>query len=402
MRKRKINSKKPMFKKRRSASRTFFNAVLIILLLAAFAFLGYSVGKPIVEFLGDRGGRSPKPPVSDNDVTDGEKVSESTPKISETAPATEAPEPEPPQPEKKGILFVSMPAATPYDGWLDEWIDYAVGGDYYGLALELVADGGSIGYSTENTLAVGAGAISPNALTDLSAAAKKISDAGLLPYARISLLSDHIASWFDKSVCYLFENSTSTWLDDSVSNGGKPWISAFSENARAYISSLVAEISKAGFAGIIAGEIEFPPFRNSDLTYIGEKVKSADRYLALAEFSNAVQDALGSAKSYAVEIDAQDIISGRAELVKALSTLNAQTVYVRYDSAAIGLRIEKQDDTAASYEGLSEADKMTVIVRSVREILGDGKTVQIAVTGEEAMDKAEELGFEAEGIMIYQ
>ena len=75
---------------------------------------------------------------------------------------------------------------------------------------------------------------------------------------------------------------------------------------------------------------------------------------------------------------------------------------MRYDSAAIGLRIEKQDDTAASYEGLSEADKMTVIVRSVREILGDGKTVQIAVTGEEAMDKAEELGFEAEGIMIYQ
>ena len=59
-------------------------------------------------------------------------------------------------------------------------------------------------------------------------------------------------------------------------------------------------------------------------------------------------------------------------------------------------------DTAASYEGLSEADKMTVIVRSVREILGDGKTVQIAVTGAEAMDKAEELGFEAEGIMIYQ
>lgn len=399
MRKRKINSKKPMFKKRRSPAHTALNVILVVILLAAIAFLGYSVGKPIMEYLGEREDKhtpaiEPEP-TSDTPANSTKK----TEQTSETTAATDEPEPE--VPVKKGILFVSMPSTKSYDEWLDEWIDYAAQGDYYGIALELVADGGGIRYTTQNTLAVSSGAITPNGLSDLKAAADRISEAGLLPYARVSLLSDHIASWFDKSVCYLFENSTSTWLDDSVANGGRPWISAFSENARAYMSSLVTEISQAGFAGIIAGEIEFPPFRNSDLNYIGQTVKNADRYLALAEFSNAVQDALGSAKSYAVEIDAQDIISGRAELIKALSSLNAQTVYVRYDSQAVGLRIEKSDNTAASYEGLSENDKMTVVMRSVREIIGDEKTVQMSVTGADSLQMAETLGCDAQGVLIY-
>lgn len=400
MRKRKINSKKPMFKKRRSPARTVLNVILVILLLGAIAFLGYSVGKPITEYLGNRDSKQSEPVGSEPEQDSSPKTTPTSEKTPETTAATEAPAP--PEAEKKGILFVAAPTTKGFDEWLDEWIEYAVSGDYYGLALDLVADGGKIGFATQNTLAVSSGAVAQNGIADLRAAADRISEAGLLPYARVSLLSDHIASWFDKSVCYLFDNSTSTWLDDSVSNGGRPWISAFSQSAKTYISSLVTEISGAGFAGIIAGEVEFPPFRSSDLSYIGQSVKNPERYLALAEFSNAVQDALGSAKSYAVEIDAEDIISGKSELLKALSTLNAQTVYVRYDSAAVGLRIEKSDDTAASYEGLSENDKMTVVMRSVREILGDGKTVQAAVTGEDSLEAAEKLGFDSKGVLIYR
>ena len=390
-----------MFKRKRSPAKTAFSVFLVVILLLAIAFLGYSVGKPIMEFLQNR----ERPTSVDTPSTEPTSATEptvpttteQTDDITETDPEPE-PEPEPQYGER--ILYVSMPVGGSYDGYLSQRVQYAKDNGYYGIALELLADGGSVRYATQNELAVSSSAVSNGAIADLSAAAKIISDAGLLPYARISVLTDHIVSW-DKSICYLFENSTSTWLDNSVDLGGKPWMSAFSTAAREYISSLVGEISDAGFAGIIAGEIEFPPFRNSDLNYVGASVKSATRYNGLIEFSNALQDALGSAKMYAVEVDAQDIVAGRAEVLRDLNALHAQTIYVKYDSAAVGLRIVRTDETEISYSGLSEADKLTVVMRSVAEAIGNGKTIIPAVTDDALIPTLVGLGYDEQSILVY-
>ena len=398
--KRKTTRYKPMFKRKRSPAKTALNAVLVIALLLGIAFLGYSVGKPIMEFLNDRDrtvdvqtpGTEPTPP---------EEPVLTTPPTTTVPDDTEpVPPDEPDLPTGQRILYVSFPQGGGSMEYLESRIKYASDNGYYGVALELLADGGSVKYATQNELAISASAVSPSALPDLSAAAAAISDAGLLPYARISALSDHIVSW-DKSICYLFENSTSTWLDNAVSSGGKPWMSAFSSAAREYVASLVTEISDAGFAGIISGELEFPPFRNSDLNYVGASVKSATRYNGLIEFSNVLQDALGSAKSYAVEVDAQDIVAGRAEILRDLSALNAQTVYVKYDSAAVGLRIVKTDETEISYSGLSEQDKLTVVMRAVAEAIGSQKTIIPAVTDEALIPVLVELGYDEQSILVY-
>lgn len=388
-----------MFKRKRSPAKTAFSVILVVVLLLAIAFLGYSVGKPIMEFLQNR----ERPTSVDTPSTEPTPVTEPT-SATTTEPTADTTEPEPePEPEPQygeRILYVSMPVGGSYDGYLAQRVQYAKDNGYYGIALELLADGGSVRYATQNELAVSLSAVSNGAIADLSAAAKTISDAGILPYARISVLTDHIVSW-DKSICYLFENSTSTWLDNSVDLGGKPWMSAFSAAARDYISSLVSEISDAGFAGIIAGEIEFPPFRNSDLNYVGASVKSATRYNGLIEFSNALQDALGAAKMYAVEVDAQDIVAGRAEVLRDLNALHAQTIYVKYDSAAVGLRIVRTDETEISYSGLSEADKLTVVMRSVAEAIGSVKTIIPAVTDEALIPTLVGLGYDEQSILVY-
>ena len=399
MRKRKVKKTKPMFKKKRSAGRTALSVFLTVLLLLGIAFLGYSVGKPIMDFMRERPDRQASTTTAP-DVPKNEITTAATTPAPETTPVTTEPEPEP-EP-KNGILFVALPQSEDYNAVLDAAIKEATEKGCYGIALELIRDGGVIGFNTKDERAVNVSAVYPLAISDLSAAAKKITDAGLLPYARISVLTDHILSWVDKSICYLFENSTSTWLDNSRAAGGKPWISAFSESARGYISGFVSEISEAGFAGIIAGELEFPPFRRSDLGYVGATVQSADRYKALAEFSNALQETLGAAKSYAVEVDAQDIIAGSDEVLNDTSLLNCNTVYIRYDSAAVGTRLVRADGTEVSYTGLGESDKATVVFRSVAEELKDsGKTLIPAVSDESLIPVLVGLGYDETMILIY-
>lgn len=401
MKKRKIKKTKPMFKKKRSAAKTVLNAALIVILLLGIAFLGYSVGKPIVQFIrGRTNSEADSQPASDTlepepSGTESSETDEPEPTVSEPA------EPEPEPEVGKRILAVNLPAEGIYDEYLEKRIEFAAENGYYGVSVELLCDGGTVAYLTSNQLAASASAISERGITDLKAAAQKIIDAGLVPYARISALSDHLASW-DKSLCYLFENSTSTWLDNSISNGGKPWISPFSNAAKDYIGGFVGEISDAGFAGIIAGELEFPPFRNSDLNYIGETVKNPLRYEALVGFSNSLSETLGAAKIYAVEIDARDIVAGKAEILNAPDTLNCQKIYIKYDSEAIGLRLERSDGTEVSYAGLSEQDKLRVVFKTVGEALSQsGKEIIPAVSDEALIPYLVELGYDEQEILVY-
>ncbi len=392
-----------MFKKRRSLSKTLLSILLVILLLAAIGFLGYSVGRPIISFFAKDGPKNQvtvEPEKQPERQHEAETKPVTTSPTEEPQPETEPPEPEPEPPIGKRILYVSIPAGAGAD-YISERVEFARENGYYGISLELLADGGSIKYLTSNELANSAHAVSQSAIPDLKSAADMIINAGLVPYARVSALSDHLASW-DKSVCYLFENSTSTWLDNEVSKGGKPWISCFSQAARDYVSSIVKEISDAGFSGIIAGEIEFPPFRNSDLNYVGASVKSASRYEGLIEFSNALQSAVGSDKTYAVELDAQDIVAGRAEVLRNPDELNAQVIYVKYDSAAVGLRIIRTDETEISYSGLSETDKLTVVMRSVSEALsGTGKQIIPAITDAALIPQLVSIGYDEKLILVY-
>lgn len=401
MKKRKIKKTKPMFKKKRSAAKTVLNAALIVILLLGIAFLGYSVGKPIVQFIrGRTNSEADSQPASDTlepepSGTESSETDEPEPTVSEPV------EPEPEPEVGKRILAVNLPAEGIYDEYLEKRIEFAAENGYYGVSVELLCDGGTVAYLTSNQLAASASAISERGITDLKAAAQKIIDAGLVPYARISALSDHLASW-DKSLCYLFENSTSTWLDNSISNGGKPWISPFSNAAKDYIGGFVGEISDAGFAGIIAGELEFPPFRNSDLNYIGETVKNPLRYEALVGFSNSLSETLGAAKIYAVEIDARDIVAGKAEILNAPDTLNCQKIYIKYDSEAIGLRLERSDGTEVSYAGLSEQDKLRVVFKTVGEALSQsGKEIIPAVSDEALIPYLVELGYDEQEILVY-
>lgn len=376
-----------MFKKKKTPKQVAVRVILVMILALVLVFLGYSVGKPVLEFIGNLGSQStpdipdePDQP-SQSDILpadDGNKTDDNDSDTDLDDNLTDNPddftEPEP-ENIKSGILYVTFNDTESPSQTLANAVKTALANNCKGICLDLVSDGGQINYASNNALAADSQAIRADAL-DLTEAVNLIKSSGLVPYAHISALSDHIASWYDRSICYQFEDGSSKWLDNSLSAGGKPWISPFSDNAKEYISDLVCEISSAGFKGLTASEFEFPPFRTKDLSYIGDIVRTDSRYTALCDFSNAIFAASESGEFYAIEVDALDLLEGNCEVLTDPSLINADFVYLKYSSADIGTRITKPDDSVVSFEGLDEQYKLAQVLRLAVSAL-DGTDIKI-------------------------
>ncbi len=399
---RKNGRSKPLFRKKNQISPAL-KTLLLIILIIALVFVGFLLGEPLLAlFEQDTPANNDIPPVTEpTDVSESEVTT--TPTTTEQEVTTTLK----PEPEviHNGTLRVSFVGSEDYSKTLDEAIAYAKENNYTAICVELVANGGMIYYSTSNELALSGEAVATNAIS-IEEIYTKISSADLVPYAEISALTDHIVSWLDRSICYLFADGSSKWLDNSASKGGKPWISAFSQSARDYIGSFVTEISDAGFAGVIANDLIFPPFRSTDLGYIGDIVKDPNRYTALCEFANSMNETLGYAKDFAISVSAKDIIAGDCEVLINPQLLNSKTVYVRFDSVDIGDKIVRDDGTAVSFAGLSDYHKIKTVFKLVSETLSGTDVVIVPVIDVDTLDPVlidalVEMEYQREDIAVY-
>lgn len=377
--------KKPIFSDKKSGN-SAVEIIIMIVLLAAMVFIGYSVGKPIVDYFSGRPANTtpdnPPPPVEGDThlpVTTAPEQDEADPTSEPTASSEPALQPQPT--EARNILYVAYPgkSGADYDTLVAERVKYAIEHNYSGICIELVADGGAVLYNTQSELAALAEAIVPNGISNLKEAADYAKTSGLTLYARVSALSDHLASWYDKGVAYMIQGSTSRWLDNALSSGGKPWLSPFEQKSRDYIAGFVKEISDAGFDSIILGEVEFPDLRKKDLDYIGDSVKSQTRYKALGEFSSYAITSFGDGKQSFVELDAGDIISGKAEILKAPDQLGTKNIYVRFNPTELGVRVTRSDGSVVSFEGLSSAYILKAVMQTVNDELSGSELTAIPI-----------------------
>lgn len=403
------HNSKPLFKTKKKSGSSLFGIVFMIIILAALVFLGYSVGKPILGYFKD----GPDTPAvnSDDDSADTEDILNTDPIQTQSdvsdVPDDIVPEDENPEPVKKNILYIRYAdrGEQPYEDYILSRIDFAKESGFSGVCVELVLTGGQIAYNTSVKLANDSGAVLQDGVSSLKTIADSAADAGLFIYARVSSLSDNVASWYDNSICYMIDGTAIRWLDNSLEKGGKPWISPFRSAAGEYIGALVNEISEAGFAGLVAGEIVFPPLRNSDLDYIGDIVKSADRHKALASFCEIIFNSLGTAKSFYIEVNAKDIISGSAEILKDPSLLCTKTLYVSFNPSDIGMRIARKDGTEVSFEGLSSAYMLKAVIKLAYESLsGSGIEIIPVISGceinDEMLSVLDDMGYADKDVVI--
>lgn len=356
---------------RKRKTQKFFKALFMIIILAALVFVGYSVGQPIYKYFSERSDKDSSeetvpwtPPVmpDDTDSTGGETadVPEESTVISENNSEN----------RKLDFSAYQLPeTALASDTDLRNALESAKGSGYTAVVVTLKAEGGKIYYKTNSQMALSAdGAV----VGDMYAGqiSSMIKNAGFTPIAKVNLLEDH--NWYGeyKTGAYRFEGSTSTWLDDSAANGGKPWLSPFDTDTQSYAAYLANEVSGAGFDYVIFEGIVFPPFRNSDLNYVGALVKDPAKYktlISIADISAKAAEANGS--SVMVTASAGEIISGKSDLFKP-AELTVKTVSVEYFPNELENTALINGEEIAISE-LTAYDKAKTVFTEIKRLAGD-------------------------------
>lgn len=299
---RKVKHRKKIYKKRKRNSA--LSVIITIVLVVVAVFVGYSVGLPVVNYFKDK----------DNET----HVTEFEPEITteqtqETQETTAVVVEEPEDVTSKSAVFYIASAVPDDMETLKAEIDIAKQSDANTFAVVLKQEGGTIHYKSSIS------SIQDSDIIVGTLTAKEISDEiisnGMKPVAIIDVLSDNLLPRVSSGTGVTFENGSTTWLDNKVSSGGKPWVSPFSEKTRLYISQVVDEVVNNGFSDVIAKDVEFPPFRNSDLKLVSSDFKAENRNTALTSIMNVITDKVKSlgGTTY-LYVDGTKVIDGTEEV----------------------------------------------------------------------------------------
>lgn len=341
-------SKINLYPKKKTKAQKIFGTVLLILIILAIVFLGYCLGKPLLEFIEERMGtaESKDPawtPPADTAQT-GELLTEDSASQS-TASSSAATAPVPV--EEPDIYAVSVPvSALSNSASLSTFASKAAAEGYTAAVVTLKNSSGFLLYSTEVSSAKDSeaviGTMKASEICDV------IKKNGLVPIAEISVLSDNEGGKLNGGMCYkIVDEPTVSWLEYFSTGEPLRWSDPASEETAAYNNAVADELKTAGFDRIITSDIVFPPFQEYDKEYIAAKYFAADRYKMLADVI---------IKETAVCANAEDIIlkdmSGTAEVLKNRTSLTENTVIIRISREAFTAEGGYPADAAALLEDL--------------------------------------------------
>lgn len=297
---RKIKHPKHIYRRRKKSSA--LTVILIIAIIAAVLFVAFSVGRPVIDFFKGLGEES--------------SVTEWTPEII-TESVTETSETESPvipvETQMNDIFVLPEDSLVSAEA-LTNQIENAKAQGFTSVAVVMKKSGGNLLFRPLNTNAIftsAEGTLTAEEIADM------IRTSGLTPYAVVNVLKDNTAPLYDLSTNYYFADGMTTWLDNKASNGGKPWINPFADSTKTYLADLSRELVASGFSDVVLEDVVFPPFRNSDLTYIGASVQDENRYKALVDIVNVMKNEISTVtgKTY-LSLSASDVLSDSCEVYK--------------------------------------------------------------------------------------
>ena len=79
------------------------------------------------------------------------------------------------------------------------------------------------------------------------------------------------------------------WLDDSVDNGGKPWLNPYSDTAQKYVLDIVYDAIDSEVDAIILDGMRFPEkLESMEYAYFGVGTEEVSQKNVLAEFAKRI------------------------------------------------------------------------------------------------------------------
>lgn len=363
---------------RKRRTKRAFKILFFIILLAALVFVGYSVAQPVFEYFAGRDGSSaednarPWTPPSSGKDKNGEDDGGSEDDTGGSEDTSDGGETVRNENVRFSAYQLPVTALASTDA-LTSALNSAKEGGYTAISVTLKDKGGKIYYKTASDMAV---SDDTAVVGDLYSGqiCSMIRAAGFTPIARVNLLEDNNRYGAARDGAFRFAGSSSTWLDNSVENGGKPWLSPFDTDTQSYAAYIANEVSTAGFEYVIFDGITFPPFRNSDLNIVGDIVKSADRYKALVNIANISIGAVQQNNSTAVAmLSAGGIIDGTAEAFKP-AELNTDYIAVSYALGEIpNTAVINGEEVALS--DMSAYDRAETVLGEVKRLAGEDKMI---------------------------
>lgn len=367
---------------RKRKAKQAFKIVFFIIVLAALVFVGYSVAQPVYEYIANRDGSSAKggekppwtPPSFAEEKKENSGSGEKKANESQNIPEDSSDK------SVSALRFsaYTLPAsALSSTDTLTTALNSAKENGYTAVIAVLKEKGGKIYYQTSSEMAQSdKDAIAGNLYAAQICAI--IKHMGFIPIAQVNLLEDNNRYGEKRDGSYHFAGESSTWLDNSVANGGKPWLSPFDTNTQSYAAYLSNEVSSAGFDYVIFDGLIFPPFRNSDLNIIGNIVKANDRYKALVNVANiAVNAAVQNDSEAIVMISAGAVLDGTEEVFR-LSELNTNIIAVTYLSEEISNTAVINGEEVALSE-LSAYERAEIVFGEIKRLAGNDAEIVPAV-----------------------
>lgn len=323
------------------------SAALSLLLLGGIAFLGYSAAEPIINYTKKQGDTEEDASVSgtDFDLTETPTNLAATEEITDAVPVNAE------QFRAASLLTSDLADADKLSSALKN-INATENIEYISVPLKI--GGGELYYASQIYDAQMCGAVKSDlTLTEIVSA---ISSSGYKPVAEVSMLRDNLLPQAYPDSGYKTTGDGSRWIDNDEANGGKPWLSPYSEMGSTYLSSIVTEIASAGFVKVICSDFIFPPFRESDLQILGDEVKSPERYQILTTMANNMySNIISCGSSMMLEVSASDIVKGSAEVLQPMM-LNVSTLVLNIDYNELKQGIQTPDTL---YEFTGKAEENT-------------------------------------------
>ena len=228
------------------------SVVIIIAMVVGvliFGFLGWVLYTPVSEFFQQLNTQDER----DLQLDSVQNSSQGSGAVSQTSGSSE-----PPVITPLDIEGFYIPISLTIDNLLrDGSVQRAKNGSLNAVLVDAKDASGVVLFNSSNNVA-----LSSNAVSETAFSAKEMADyvhsQGMVPAARLHAFRDSTAAFMNREMAVSYYDTSTTWLDNSLELGGKPWLNPYSSEAQKYISDLSIELAENGFEIIILDSVQFP------------------------------------------------------------------------------------------------------------------------------------------------
>ena len=218
-----------------------------------------------------------------------EAINDKNKEIIQQDPGPEKPQEPAYVPEPEDFLEKETVAVTVPEEYLYNSVDYytflkSLDEDVTAIVIDIKTREGKVTYKSKQVSVINAGAMVEKPI-ELDKRINTAKGLGLDVVARIFAFEDSTAPYNADDMAIRYESEDGVlWLDDSIDNGGKPWLNPYSDTAQKYILDIVFDAIDSKADAIILDGLRFPENEGMDYAYFGVGAEGVEKGDVLSRF----------------------------------------------------------------------------------------------------------------------